>query len=90
MIDATLKPAGYDFDMVGIKGIKIPDSCAVCGLKMNCDACEGYEVYCLPLDKNIGYESEVLTDRRRDDCPLRVIRFHGFSSDTMIGGRSRK
>lgn len=88
MIDATWKPAGYDFDTVWIKGAKFPDSCAACDLKVNCDACEGREVYCPLLRKDIGYESEVLTDRRRDDCPLRVISFHGFSSDTMMGGGS--
>ena len=66
-----------------IKGMEIPTSCRKCGLMMNCDDCEGWECYCLPLKKSIGHlekfrdEPYVLTDKRRDDCPLLHVPKHG-------------
>ena len=53
-----------------IKGINMPGSCVHCPLIMNCDDCEGFEVHCVPLGKNIGYKDEILTNRRREDCPI--------------------
>ena len=64
----------FYYEAILIEGRGLPESCIACDLKVNCDACEGYEVYCAPLGKDIGYENEVLTDRRRDDCPLREFK----------------
>ena len=85
MIDAKWVAYKYEFDAVWIKGMTFPDSCKECCLKMNCDACEGLEVYCTPLSKCIGYEDEILADRRRDDCPLRGIHFGRFPLDLQMG-----
>lgn len=68
---------------VYIPGMEMPTSCRKCGLMMNCDDCEGWECYCLPLKKSIGHlekfrdEPYVLTDKRRDDCPLLYVPEHG-------------
>ena len=66
MIDAKWVAYKYEFDAVWIKGMTFPDSCKECCLKMNCDACEGLEVYCTPLSKCIGYEDDILADRGDD------------------------
>lgn len=55
---------------VYIKGMEMPKNCRDCRLKMNCDDCEGFECVCLPLHTQIGYLNDLLTDKRRDDCPL--------------------
>lgn len=62
---------------VYIKGMEMPKSCCACYLKMNCDDCEGYECVCLPLRTKIGYLDDLLTDKRRDDCPLVLVPPHG-------------
>lgn len=62
---------------VYIKGMEMPKSCCACYLKMNCDDCEGYECVCLPLRTKIGYLDDLLTDKRRDDCPLVPVPPHG-------------
>lgn len=60
-----------------IKGMEMPKSCCACRLKMNCDDCEGFECVCLPLHTQIGYLNDLLTDKRRDDCPLVPVPPHG-------------
>ena len=63
-----------------IKGMKMPTTCRKCKLKMNCDNCEGWECYCLPLGKNIGYmddEPDIPSEKRRNDCPLVPVPPHG-------------
>ena len=60
-----------------IPGMAMPTSCRECWLKMNCDDCEGWECYCLPLQDEIGYLKDLLTDKRRDDCPLVPVPDHG-------------
>ena len=73
-----------------IPGMEMPTSCRKCGLMMNCDDCEGWECYCLPLKKSIGHlekfrdEPYVLTDKRRDDCPLLHVPEHGRLADTDV------
>lgn len=68
---------------VYIPGMEMPTNCRKCGLMMNCDDCEGLQCYCLPLKKSIGNlekfrdEPCVLTDKRRDDCPLIPVPEHG-------------
>ena len=62
---------------VYIKGMEMPTSCRECHLEMNCDGCEGWECFCLPLQKEIGYWDHLLTDKRRDDCPLVPVPEHG-------------
>ena len=57
--------------------MSMPTSCRKCWLKINCDDCEGYECYCLPLQTEIGYLKDLLTDKRRDDCPLVPVPPHG-------------
>lgn len=59
----------------------MPTSCRECWLKMNCDDCEGWECYCLPLQDEIGYLKDLLTDKRRDDCPLVPVPPHGDLTD---------
>ena len=86
MIEAREGGCRYDFDAVWIKGMKMPDSCTHCPLIMNCDDCEGFEVHCVPLGKNIGYKDEVPKDRRREDCPLVKIRFRNFPRELQTGG----
>lgn len=69
---------------VYINGMEMPPSCRKCGLKMDCDHCESWECYCLPLQKNIGYmddEPEIPSDKRRDDCPLIPVPYHGRCVD---------
>ena len=56
-----------------IKGMEMPKNCRACRLKMNCDDCEGFECVCLPLHTQIGYLNDLLTDKRRDDCPLAPV-----------------
>lgn len=51
--------------------MEIPSSCRDCGFRVNCDECEGWEQYCC-LVGNIGYD--ILTDKRRDDCPLKELK----------------
>ena len=61
-------------------GMEMPKSCRKCKLKMNCDNCEGWECYCLPLGENIGYmddEPGIPSEKRRDDCPLIPVPDHG-------------
>lgn len=58
---------------VYIKGMEMPKNCRACRLKMNCDDCEGFECVCLPLHTQIGYLNDLLTDKRRDDCPLAPV-----------------
>ena len=60
-----------------IKGMEMPKNCRACRLKMNCDDCEGFECVCLPLHTQIGYLDDLLTDKRRDDCPLVPVPPHG-------------
>ena len=60
-----------------IRGMEMPTSCRACHLKMNCDDCEGWECVCVPLRKQIGYLDDLLTDKRRDDCPLVPVPPHG-------------
>ena len=60
-----------------IKSMEIPTSCRACHLKMNCEDCEGLEYVCLPLHQQIGYLDDLLTDKRRDDCPLVPVTEHG-------------
>ena len=60
-----------------IHGMEMPKSCNKCELMINCDACEGWECYCTALSKSIGYESEIFTDKRREDCPLIPVPPHG-------------
>ncbi len=55
---------------VYVKGVEMPTNCRACHLKINCDDCEGLECVCLPLHMEIGYLGDLLTDKRRDDCPL--------------------
>ena len=62
---------------VYIKGMKMPSSCRTCHMKMNCDACEGFECVCVPLHKGIGYFDDLIADKRRDDCPLIELTPHG-------------
>lgn len=62
---------------VYIKGMEMPKNCRACRLKMNCDDCEGFECVCLPLHTQIGYLNDLLTDKRRDDCPLVLVPPHG-------------
>lgn len=69
---------------VYIPNMPMPKSCRKCGLKMDCDHCESWECYCLPLQKNIGYmddEPEIPSDKRRDDCPLVYVPDHGRCVD---------
>ena len=60
-----------------IKGVEMPKSCWDCPMKMNCDDCEGWECVCVPLQIPIGYWGDLLTDKRRDDCPLVTVPKHG-------------
>lgn len=60
-----------------VKGMEMPTSCRACHLKMNCDDCEGWECVCVSLHQQIGYLGDLLTDKRRDDCPLVEIPPHG-------------
>ena len=60
-----------------IKGMEMPTNCRDCPLKMNCDDCEGWECVCVPSHHQIGYLDELLSDKRRDDCPLIEIPPHG-------------
>ena len=65
---------------VVIKKMNIPESCYSCDIRMNCDACEGHEMYC-PFVGHIGYDPESIgvlvkgapicpTDHRAEGCPL--------------------
>ena len=60
-----------------IKGMEMPTNCRDCPLKMNCDDCEGWECVCVPSHHQIGYLDELLSDKRRDDCPLVELPPHG-------------
>ena len=60
-----------------IKGENVPTSCRTCLMKMNCDDCEGKEIVCVPLHQRIGYWDDLLTDKRRGDCPLIPVPPHG-------------
>ena len=60
-----------------IHNMEMPTSCDECELMINCDSCEGWECYCAALSKSIGYESEIFTDKRREDCPLVPVPPHG-------------
>lgn len=60
-----------------IKGMEMPTNCRACYLKMNCDDCEGLECVCVPLHQQIGYLGDLLTDKRREDCPLVPVPPHG-------------
>lgn len=62
---------------VYFKGIEMPKSCRDCWLKMNCDECEGWECVCVPLHTSIGYFDDLLTDKRREDCPIIPVPDHG-------------
>lgn len=79
-----------------IKGIEMPKSCRACHLKMNCDDCEGWECVCVPLHQPIGYFDDLLTDKRRDDCPLVPVPDHVdaiFSTnytETITTGENRE
>ena len=64
-----------------IKGIDMPISCRACHLKMNCEECEGLKCVCVPLHQQIGYLDDLLTDKRRDDCPLVHVPPHGRLGD---------
>lgn len=70
-----------------IRGMEMPTSCRTCPMKMNCDDCEGWECVCVPLHKQIGYFDDLLTDKRRDDCPLVPVLPHGrlIDADEAIG-----
>lgn len=67
-----------------IKGMEMPASCRACHLKMNCDDCEGLKCVCLPLQTQIGYLDDLLTDKRRNDCPLVPVPPHGRLIDADI------
>ena len=67
-----------------VKGMDMPESCRKCSLKMNCDACEGFSVQCLPLHRPIGFFDELPDDRRRDDCPLVCVPPHGRLIDESV------
>ena len=69
---------------VYIKGMEMPTSCRTCHLKMNCDDCEGWECVCVPLHQQIGYLDDLLTDKRRDDCPLVPVPPHGDLIDRDV------
>lgn len=60
-----------------IKGMEMPKGCKDCGLKVNCDECEGWECVCMPLHTTIGYYDDLLSDKRREDCPLVPVPQHG-------------
>ena len=60
-----------------LPNMEMPTSCRACHLKMNCDDCEGFECVCVPLHQQIGYLDDLLTDKRRDDCPLVPVPPHG-------------
>ena len=60
-----------------IRGMEMPTSCRACHLKINCEDCEGLECVCAPLHQQIGYLDDLLTDKRRDDCPLVPVPPHG-------------
>ena len=60
-----------------VKGMEMPTNCRDCPLKMNCDDCEGWECVCVPSHHQIGYLDELLSDKRRDDCPLVELPPHG-------------
>lgn len=62
---------------VYIKGMEMPTSCRSCHLKINFDDCEGLECVCVPLLQEIGYLDDLLTDKRRDNCPLVSVPEHG-------------
>lgn len=66
---------------VYIKDMEMPTSCRACHLKMNCDDCEELECVCVPLHQQIGYLDDLLTDKRRDDCPLVLVPEHGRLGD---------
>lgn len=61
--------------------MEMPNNCRACRLKMNCDDCEGRECVCVPLHQQIGYLDDLLTDKRRDDCPLILVPPHGRLGD---------
>lgn len=66
--------------------MEMPTSCRKCKLMMNCDNCEGWECYCLPLGKNIGYMDDdpgIPSEKRRDDCPLVPVPPHGDLIDAQ-------
>lgn len=69
-----------------VKGMDMPESCRKCSLKMNCDACEGFSVQCLPLHRPIGFWDELPDEKRRDDCPLVCVPPHGdlIDRDALI------
>ncbi len=65
---------------VVINKMNLPESCYSCDIRMNCDACEGHEMYC-PFVGHIGYDPEESTnlvegapicptDHRAEGCPL--------------------
>ena len=62
---------------VFIPNEELPQNCYECFLKMNCDDCEGWECVCVPSHHQIGYLDELLSDKRRDDCPLVELPPHG-------------
>ena len=80
---------------VYVKGMAMPESCRKCKLMMNCDECEGWKCYCLPLSKTIGYlekfrdEPYVLTDKRHEDCPLVPVPDHGrlIDADAILNSK---
>ena len=77
---------------VYIKDMEMPKNCRACRLKMNCDDCEGFECVCLPLHTQIGYLGDLLTDKRRDDCPLvPVLEPHGrlIDADALFNNLER-
>ena len=62
---------------VYIKGMEMPTNCWSCRMFYNCYACEGHYCRCAALGEVIGKDSEVLRDKRRDDCPLVPVPPHG-------------
>ena len=71
---------------VYIKDMEMPKNCRACRLKMNCEDCEGFECVCPPLHTQIGHLDDLLTDKRRDDCPLVPVPPHGrlIDADALI------
>lgn len=59
----------------------MPKSCEACQFLVHCDDCESWENFCPLIHKRAGYDRVqnhqafpvVLSDRRRDDCPLQEV-----------------
>ena len=59
----------------------MPSSCYECRFNSHCDACEGYQNWCVVLDMDIGYDDsmdgvETPKDHRHEKCPLTEVGGH--------------